>query len=41
MTKGKGLKVKQRSTKYYAENKRASNTNTTKNRGELMCSGRV
>jgi len=32
---------KQRSTKYYTENKRSSNTNLTKTGDKLRCSGRV
>ena len=41
MAERKGQMDKQRSTKHYTENKRSSNTNPTKTRGELRCSWRV
>jgi len=41
MTKKMEKKDKQRSTKLYTYNKRSSNTNPTKNRGELRCTKRV
>ena len=37
----KAQKDKQRSTKYYTENQRSSNTNPTKTGGEVRCPGSV
>ena len=39
--KQKGGNYKQRFTKHYTDNKLSSNTNHTKNRGELRCSRKV